>query len=100
MNNSKANYPCINQCYIQGPTGPTGPMGSTGPANSTITVNSTITGEPGTYARVTNSGTVNNVLLDFVIPRGNTGPSPIFQVGTVTTGMPGTQASVTIRPIE
>ena len=52
--------------------------------------------------------------LDFVIPQGPTGPTgatgetgatgatgpaPTLQIGTVTTGEPGTQASVTITPI-
>ncbi len=50
--------------------------------------------------------------LDFVIPQGPTGPTgpqglegptgpaPTLEIGTVTTGDPGTQASVTITPIE
>ena len=33
------------------------------------------TGEPGTPAQVTNSGTQSEAVLDFVIPRGNTGAS-------------------------
>lgn len=48
-------------------------------------------------------------ILDFVIPQGPTGPTgltgatgatgpaPTLAIGTVTTGAPGTQASVTIR---
>lgn len=55
-------------CYVQGPTGPTGPQGP-----ATITVRSTTTGEPGTNASVTNGGTNQNLLLDFVIPRGADG---------------------------
>ena len=31
---------------------------------------------------------------------GATGPPPTLQIGTVTTGAPGTQASVQITPIE
>ena len=53
-----------------GPTGPTGPQGP-----STITVGTTTTGVSGTSASVTNSGTLENVVLDFVIPAGPTGPS-------------------------
>mgnify|MGYP004508706079 CR=1 FL=1 len=52
--------------------GPTGPQGPQGPA--TITVGSTTTGNPGTSASVTNSGTNQNVILDFTIPAGPTGP--------------------------
>ncbi len=33
-------------------------------------------------------------------PTGPTGPAPILEIGTVTTGDPGTQASVTITPIQ
>lgn len=49
--------------------GPPGPPG----AAATVTVGSTTTGEPGTQAQVTNSGTVSNAVLDFTIPRGETG---------------------------
>ena len=43
---------------------------------STVSVNvgKTTTGEPGTNASVTNSGDETNVVLNFTIPRGNTGP--------------------------
>ena len=103
MNNNCNQYKpnCFpSNCYIIGPTGPTGPAGSTDSA--TVTVGSTTTGEPGTNASVTNSGTAENVILDFVIPRGATGPAgedgitPTFTIGTVETGEPGTDASVTI----
>ena len=51
-------------------------------------------------------------ILDFVIPAGATGPqglagatgatgpAPTLTIGTVTTGEPGSQASVTINPIQ
>lgn len=55
-------------CYVQGPTGPTGPTGA-----ATITIGQTTTGAAGTNASVTNSGTAENVVLNFTIPRGNTG---------------------------
>ena len=55
-------------CYVLGPTGPTGPAGA-----STIAIGQTTTGLPGTNASVTNSGTSENVVLNFTIPRGNTG---------------------------
>ena len=54
-------------CYVQGPTGPQGP--------ATITVGTTTTSNSGTNATVTNSGSNQNVILDFVIPRGATGPT-------------------------
>ena len=52
----------------RGATGPTGPAGPT-----TITVGETTTGVPGTEAIVTNVGTNENVILDFIIPTGATG---------------------------
>lgn len=56
-----------------GPTGATGETGPTGAA-ATITIGNVTTGEPGTPAEVTNSGTDENAIFDFVIPRGETGP--------------------------
>lgn len=115
------------RCCVVGPTGPRGPQGP-----ATITVGSTTTGEPGTNAQVTNSGTTENVILNFTIPRGATGPTgpqglqgetgatgptgpqglqgeigatgptgptgetPTLEIGTVTTGEPGTQAAASI----
>jgi len=153
-NNKRPSTSCQGFCYVQGPTGPTGPQGP-----ATITVRSTTTGDPGTNASVTNGGTNQNLLLDFVIPRGadgatgatgptgaqgligptgatgatgptggqgligptgatgatgptgaqgligptgatgDIGPAPTFAIGTVETGAPGTDASVTINPI-
>ena len=55
-------------CYILGPTGPTGPAGA-----ATVVVGETTTGESGTNALVANSGSSENVVLDFTIPRGATG---------------------------
>lgn len=59
------NYTCF------GPTGPTGP---TGPAAATINVGRTTTTGVGTNAEVINRGTQDNVILDFNIPAGATGP--------------------------
>ena len=39
-----------------------------------VNVGETTTGEPGTNASVTNSGDETNVVLNFTIPRGKTGP--------------------------
>lgn len=68
----------------QGPAGPAGPTGATGPAGAqgaqgpagqaaTIQVGTVTTGEPGTNASVTNSGTSSAAVFDFVIPRGQDG---------------------------
>lgn len=43
------------------------------PVVATIEVGTVTTGEPGTDASVTNSGTKKEAILDFVIPRGATG---------------------------
>ena len=43
------------------------------PVVATIEVGTVTTGEPGTDASVTNSGTKKEAVLDFVIPRGATG---------------------------
>lgn len=102
-------------CCCSGNRGITGPTGPQGP--STITVGSTTTTSAGTNASVTNSGTSENVILNFSIPRGETGPTgpqgiqgetgptgpqgesgetPVITIGTVTTGDPGTQATANI----
>ena len=88
----------------QGADGKTGPQGPAGPGVATggttgqvlakksntnydtewinptsggtvsVNVGETTTGEPGTNASVTNSGDETNVVLNFTIPRGKTGP--------------------------
>lgn len=55
-----------------GAPGQQGPAGQDGAA-ATITVGSTTTGNAGTNASVTNSGTSSAAVLDFVIPRGADG---------------------------
>lgn len=52
-----------------GPQGPQGEPGADGAA-ATVTVGTVTTGEPDTPASVTNSGTQNAAVLDFVIPQG------------------------------
>ena len=54
--------------------GPAGANGRDGAA-ATVTVGSVTTGAPGSQAQVTNSGTESAAVLDFVIPRGSTGPA-------------------------
>ena len=71
----------IGGCCCFGPTGPTGPAGP-----ATIEVGNTTTGVPGSEATVTNSGTNENVILDFVIPSGATGPTgPTGPMGVTPT---------------
>lgn len=61
--------------YLVGPKGDKGDTGDQGIQGeaATVTVGSTTTGSEGTEASVTNSGTSGDAILDFVIPRGNTG---------------------------
>ncbi|HIV97127.1 MAG TPA: hypothetical protein H9745_06005 [Candidatus Agathobaculum stercoravium] len=64
-----------------------------------VEVASTTTGEPGTDASVTNSGTNTEVKLNFTIPRGATGATgatPNLQVGEVTTLDAGSDATASI----
>lgn len=56
----------------QGPEGPQGEKGADGTA-ATVTVGTVTTGDPGTEASVTNSGTENAAVLNFTIPRGDKG---------------------------
>jgi hypothetical protein len=59
---------------IQGPEGPQGVDGEPGPPGmGTVTVGTTMTGTAGSNASVTNSGTPQDAVLDFTIPRGDTG---------------------------
>lgn len=59
----------------KGEKGDTGATGSRGPAGAaaTITVGTTTTGAAGSNATVTNAGTSYAAVLNFTIPRGNTG---------------------------
>ena len=59
----------------KGDPGPAGPKGDPGPVS--VTVGTTTTTDAGTSANVTNSGTAENVILVFSIPRGDPGdPGP------------------------
>lgn len=66
-----------------------GPTGAAGPAN-TLSVSSTTTGNPGTNASVTVSGTSPNQSLAFTIPRGTTGDTGATGP-TGPTGLTGAQ---------
>lgn len=56
----------------RGPQGPAGEPGAPGAA-ATIAVGTTTTGEAGTEAAVTNSGTTSAAVLNFTIPKGAKG---------------------------
>ena len=81
---------------VTGSTGPTGATGSTGATGitgptglaATIVVGTVDTDEPGQPAVVNNSGTDQNAVFNFVIPRGATGATGV--AGTVgATGATG-----------
>lgn len=62
----------------QGPQGPAGQDGAQGPAGqdgaaATIAVGTTTTGEAGTQASVTNSGSASAAVFNFTIPKGEKG---------------------------
>lgn len=62
----------------RGPVGPSGKQGERGLAGppgmaATITIGEVQTGEPGINAQVTNSGSSEHAVLNFVIPRGENG---------------------------
>ena len=105
----------LNFTIPRGDTGSTGSQGIQGPAGNdgsdgaaaTIAVGSTTTGDAGTNASVTNSGTSSAATFNFTIPKGDTGATgaagsdgsdgaaATIAVGTVTTGAAGSSATVT-----
>ena len=108
-----------------GPAGATGATGATGPAGpqgvpgtdgaaATVTVGTVTTGSPGTNVIVNNSGTSSAAVLDFTIPRGDTGADgngagtvtsvatgggltggPVTSTGTISHADTSTQVDVT-----
>ena len=60
-----------------------------------IEIGETTTGEPGTPANVTNSGTNTAPVLNFTIPEGEKGDAATIQVGEVTASDPGSDPKVT-----
>ena len=56
---------------VVGPTGPTGPAGET----PVLTIGTVTTGDPGTEASATITGTAPNFVLNLTIPQGPTGPA-------------------------
>ena len=63
-----------------GATGATGDIGPTGPTGAdaeapTLTIGTVTTGDPGTEASATITGTSPNFILNLTIPQGPTGPA-------------------------
>lgn len=93
----------IKHMVADGMQGPRGIQGEPGNA-ATVAVGTTTTGSPGSVAAVSNAGTTNAAVLNFTIPRGDTGatgatgpqgPSGTVTVGSTSTGAEGTDAQVT-----
>ena len=61
-----------------------------------IQVGNVSTGQPGTNASATMTGTKESPVLNMTIPRGDVGATPNMTIGTVTTGEEGTQVQATI----
>lgn len=59
-----------------GATGPTGPAGEPGETPS-LTIGTVTTGDPGTEASATITGTAPNFVLNLTIPQGPTGPAAV-----------------------
>lgn len=75
----------LNFVIPQGPTGPSGPQGEIGPTGATgatgpagetptLTIGTVTTGNPGTEAAASITGTAPNFVLNLTIPQGPTGP--------------------------
>lgn len=102
-NSGSSSAAVLNFTIPRGDKGDKGDTGATGTpgAAATISVGTTTTGQPGTNASVTNSGTQSAAVLNFTIPKGdkgdngNPGSAATIAVGAVTTGAPSTPASVT-----
>lgn len=67
--------PASGPTGLTGPTGPTGLTGPTGPTGTaaTLSVGTTTTGAAGSSATVNNSGNSSVAVINFTIPRGDTG---------------------------
>ena len=75
---------------LRGAQGQPGPQGQPGEPN-TLTIGTVTTGEPGTQASATITGTSPNQILNLTIPRGNTGATgqtgPIGPTGATGNGI-------------
>ena len=83
---------------VIGPPGPEGPPGPAGDS-STITVGATATLPAGSDATVVNSGTASAAVLDFGIPKGDTGAQgPPGNAGDSVLDFKGEVATVSALP--
>lgn len=82
LDSIKSDFETYVNSVKQGPAGPQGEPGADGKPAS-IVVGSTTTGEVGSSASVTNSGTSSNVILNFQIPQGSPGKAASVSVGDV-----------------
>lgn len=85
---------------LKGANGSNGTNGKDGKdgTSATVTVGTVTTGEAGSSASVTNSGTENNVILNFVIPKGAKGDKG--DKGENGTGSTGGITSTAITSIQ
>ena len=81
-----------------GATGPTGPTGATG-ATPTLTIGDVTTGDPGTEATATITGTAPNFVLNLTIPQGPTGATGIQGVQGVQ-GVQGIQGVQGVQGVQ
>lgn len=79
MNTALQEVDELKQTGLKGDPGEPGADGAPGAA-ATIAVGAVTAGAPGTAPQVTNSGTSNAAVFDFVIPRGEQGPAGAEQV--------------------
>ena len=114
VTNSGTNQAAVLNFGI--PTGATGADGKDGAdgapgAAATIQIGTVTTGAAGSQAAVTNTGTANAAILNFTIPRGNTGAQGnpgndgapgadgASGVTDVTAGTPTEQNGYTVTPV-
>lgn len=77
----------------KGDPGEPGPPGKDGAA-ATVSIGTVTTGDPDTPASVTNSGTENAAVLDFVIPKGEKGDPGSSSITEIEPGASQTQPYV------
>jgi len=70
---SQVNDVTTVEITTAGPQGETGPQGPQGIGSATVSIGTTSTGNAGTDASVTNTGTGTAAVLNFTIPKGDTG---------------------------
>jgi|GEM_PF-1917345 len=84
-----------------GPQGPQGEQGTQGTAGTaaTITIGTITTGSAGSSASVTNSGTSTAAILNFTIPKGDTGDDAVLTAGdniSITDGVISVATAATL----